>query len=416
MKNKDLEKKIRSSVSPDKDRIWAKVQSQIPCDVEISGEAVTNNGNTRVSFKNRRNLIYTITALFLALAIALAVVIPLVTKRGGLKDFSGSFYIDINPSVQVSVDADGKVTDVTALNDDASVMLFKTDISTLKGKSAEEVADEIWQLAIATGYIKPSLKDNAVLITGSLTNEKLNAEFGQKIKNRLVQTIRNKGVYCAVLTDKVNNSLQSEADGYGISVSKYQLIKYAISLGVNIDVNSYATITVRELNNLIQQQGKRIEKLGDSVNAILENAEDLLDEFEDIVEDSLIKILLENVEEILDTIEDHLEDGNILSQIIFDSLTSNLTSINNNLESLEDEYSDFVARWQEAYNQLGDLKDTIDNAKSDFEQKYNEYVAEVTEYQKPDNFDDDYEDWLEEFYDYYRENWDDKKNNWHPHS
>ena len=75
--------------------------------------------------------------------------------------------VDINPSVELMVDADNKVVSVTALNDDAAVILQGT---AFVGKTSDEAVQAVVQVAAETGYIakgEVSADENKVEITVS---------------------------------------------------------------------------------------------------------------------------------------------------------------------------------------------------------------------------------------------------------
>lgn len=75
--------------------------------------------------------------------------------------------VDINPSVELMVDADNKVVSVTALNDDAAVILQGT---AFVGKTSDEAVQAVVQVATETGYIvkgEVSADENKVEITVS---------------------------------------------------------------------------------------------------------------------------------------------------------------------------------------------------------------------------------------------------------
>ncbi len=58
--------------------------------------------------------------------------------------------VDINPSVELMVDKDNKVVSVTALNDDAAIILQGT---AFVGKTSDEVVKGVVEVATETGYI-----------------------------------------------------------------------------------------------------------------------------------------------------------------------------------------------------------------------------------------------------------------------
>ena len=75
--------------------------------------------------------------------------------------------VEINPQVELMVDADNKVVSVTALNDDAAVILQGT---AFVGKTSEEAVKGVVEVATETGYIVKSeveAGDNEIKITVS---------------------------------------------------------------------------------------------------------------------------------------------------------------------------------------------------------------------------------------------------------
>ena len=279
MRNKDIEKNIKTTISSSKERVWNRIEKEIfQQETTTELETATVNGNGSITLGKNKPIIYTLFALLIALVVAVGVCIPRFFKNS--LDYSGSFFIDINPSVQVMIDKDGLVTEVLPLNQDALVLL--QGLSEYKGKSSEEVAVDVWELAYKTGYISPTKKDNAVLVTGSLANENLNEKFGLKIKEQLTAKIKEKGVYCAVLTDTLNVDVKQKAEEIGISASKYQLIKSATNMGVKIDETEYKDISVTEINERIKEFGKKLNDYGgtsyeDALKDIQNNVEEQIE-------------------------------------------------------------------------------------------------------------------------------------------
>ncbi len=433
MKNKDIEKNIRLAVSPEKDRIWAKIEEKTfgqPAQTLVTATA-NGNGNS-VVYNGKRNVLISIGVVFLAVIIAICCFIP--NFIGTALDYTGSFFIDINPSIQVSVDKDGKVTDVVGVNQDALVLLQGANKENMLGKSGEEVACEIWDLAFTAGYILPTQRDNAVLVTGSLDDENQNLQFGAKIKDYLTKHSKDKGVYCAVITKGLDNSSASQAESLGISPSKYQIILTAQALGVNISENEYKTISIKEINKRVLTLGKTLEDFGgkdykEVYEGIEEYVEELKEELLDGIADTLEflenvaetlpngEILEDEIEvltEILDDIEDNSEEGRSTDQL-FELLSQNLEG----LTLLGEEFGYHVAYLKilvdEVKEKFDQLALQVDGAKQRLKAEYDELVERNREncnHQKPERFDDDYDEWLSGVEDDFRQNWEERKNEW----
>ncbi len=427
MKNKDLEKQICKSISPAKDKIWNKIENEIFTSTAVELETVTETGRGG-SVVNRKKpiLLFAVCGALLALIVGLCFLIPKLLPNG-VKDFSGSFYIDINPSVQVTVDKDGNATEIIPLNQDAIILMQGVDRQTLIGKSGEQVANEIWGLAFEAGFISTANgvdSKNAILITGSLKDDNLNGEYSQKIKTYLTGKIKERGVFCAVITDKLNSNVSENQ--YGISDSKYQLIKTAISLGVVIDESEYAAITVSEINARISTLGRKLEEFG---------SKDVADEFEDLIENSLrgVERVLEGIEEfienmpdfiqremqvkveILDDILDDIEDGFVSGRDL-DAVITEFNQTADELGEYDVEVQTLKLALQAVQPELERILGAIGEIKNNLQGKFEEYREanrpNINGHIKPEDFEDMYEDWLEEKYEDYRENWDDRKHEW----
>ena len=438
MKNRDIEKNIKKTISASKERIWDKVEKQIFDRESTSLEMVSANGNQRVAIKNNKTLIYSMIAIFLAIVVSLSIFLPKFFKKSF--DYTGSFFIDINPSIQVMVDKDGLVTEVVPLNEDALVVL--QGLSGYEGKSGEAVAIAVFELAYKSGYISPTQKDNAVLVTGALIDESLSQEISLKIKDALTKKIKEKGVYCAVLTDKLNHSIKQTAEELGVAPSKYQLIKSAIEMGVKIDQTEYATISVSEINKRIKEFGTKLNDYGGKdFGAILEQIQQYVDGQLDVVvsilEESIIntreylsqinndyfehpqKNLIERDLDILDELLekfDDIADGDVNAKALFDKLDATIKSISQKDELIAMQFDILKPMVNQVIEKYEDVAQQIVLAKEMIIQKYNQFIAEneqkINEHVKEDGFEEKYEDWLEEVYENFQENWDKNKQDW----
>lgn len=90
--------------------------------------------------------------LVIAVVLVAALLCSAFVGCSGAKDDNGKTYVsvDINPSVNMVIDEEGKVESVEAANEDAQVMLYG---EVLVGKTAEEAFELIANLAVECGYL-----------------------------------------------------------------------------------------------------------------------------------------------------------------------------------------------------------------------------------------------------------------------
>ena len=116
--------------------------------------------------------------------------------------------VDINPSVELMVDKDNKVISVTALNDDAAVILQGE--ASIVGKESDDAVKAIVSLATDTGYIvkgEVSADENTVKISVS-GDTKWAKDLAKDAEKKVNQFFKDSGI--AGTVEKVD-ALTSDA-------------------------------------------------------------------------------------------------------------------------------------------------------------------------------------------------------------
>ena len=101
----------------------------------------------------------------LAPAMAAALTLPLFAACGKDGEAKAETYvgIDVNPSLSLVLDGDGKVLSVLADNEDAQVLLYGEDLT---GMTAEEAAEKIASLSVELGYLNDENKGVSITVEG----------------------------------------------------------------------------------------------------------------------------------------------------------------------------------------------------------------------------------------------------------
>lgn len=194
--------------------------------------------------------------------------------------------IDINPSIEIITGKDGLVEEVSALNEDAEILLVGTDFT---GKSVEEVSEAIVELANELGYID-SEQDNALIITAEAENADETEELETKLEQRIKRFARRKAIRLAVIKARLaaSEELKQQAEELGISVGKLKLISFAMSLDEDLVLEEAADMSVRELLAIIKAARKEYKLYKD----------ELKDTYFDIKEELKIKFFQARVQAI----------------------------------------------------------------------------------------------------------------------
>ena len=126
--------------------------------------------------------------------------------------------VDINPSVEFTLDKDNKIVSVTALNDDGAVLISGT---AFVGKTAEDGAKLVVELATQQGYLvkgEASKTDGEVKIAVS-GNAETAKKIYESVKGKVDKYIKDSGIGAAV----------EEGKAKGVE----ELRKMAIAMGLD---------------------------------------------------------------------------------------------------------------------------------------------------------------------------------------
>lgn len=200
--------------------------------------------------------------------------------------------IDINPSVQLSLNEGDEVVEVLALNEDADIILSDIEI---EGLGINEAVDLIIDSATESGYIDELSEDNVVTVTGYDLNEKANDGIQNKVKKRIEEKLERKGIFGEVVVAVMTDELKNEAKQYEISNGKMLLIQKAYIVDNNLDKEELANMTIKEIQTRIKESVKeRYKDKGIDLDKIKSNFKEAKQE--------KIKEAVKNVEKKVDEI------------------------------------------------------------------------------------------------------------------
>ena len=106
--------------------------------------------------------------------------------------------IDVNPSFEIIVDEEKKVVSITALNDDASVLLYG---EVFVGKTIEEVTNTIMNLSVELGYVAEQAEEKIQISVSGATDFKEDLE--KEISKTIEKTLEDANI--EVVVEKVES-------------------------------------------------------------------------------------------------------------------------------------------------------------------------------------------------------------------
>ncbi len=151
--------------------------------------------------------------------------------------------IDVNPSIELTINRKNKVIDVFANNDDGNKILNNMD---LKGSDMNVAINALIGSMVKNGYIDELA--NSILISVEGNSDEENEKLRQEIVNELNAYLVNNNF--SIVSQTVSNEaeLESIANEYNISLGKAQLIKDIIANNNLLTYDQLANLSINELN------------------------------------------------------------------------------------------------------------------------------------------------------------------------
>lgn len=186
------------------------------------------------------------------------------------------YTIDINPSIELAVTADGKVVKATGLNQDGTKLLAQVEAKTqLEGLAAEAAASLIAQAAVEAGYVAPG-EENEIVITvtgvaegsggtsviedvyqqpGPTSNDGENANGGagddsdadrDGVCQAVYRTMQQARLQIRLHFMAMRQEMRQKAQELGLSVGKYALLLEAQKQGLEITAEDLKAKSARQ--------------------------------------------------------------------------------------------------------------------------------------------------------------------------
>ena len=170
----------------------------------------------------------------------------MLTKTFAAEDYR--IILDINPSIEISVDENNNIKDFVGLNDDGSKVL---DGMKIKGEATDDALKTVISEVVDQGYI--SAEANSVLVSIEGVDESKSDEIKEDIAQCISQTLTEKSLDGAIVVQVIpsdDESLASISETYGISEGKAQLINQIITQNKFHTFEELAELSIHELNLL----------------------------------------------------------------------------------------------------------------------------------------------------------------------
>lgn len=241
MNNREVEKKIKKA--------YSHITAPDMID-SILFDCETRKGNIVMMEKKHK------TPLFKGLALA-SMVLVLAVGIFGFNYYETNYKtvstiaFDVNPSIEIKVNGNDRVLEVTALNDDAALVIGDMD---LKGSDLDVAVNALIGSMIRNGYLSDLA--NSILISVENNDPEKAAQLQKQLSDEIASLISTNNFDGAILSQSITEDKQVRAlaDQYEITMGKAQLIQQVLAVNPLYTFENLSKLTINELNLLINGQ------------------------------------------------------------------------------------------------------------------------------------------------------------------
>lgn len=153
--------------------------------------------------------------------------------------------VDVNPSIEISVNAGEKVLGVNPLNDDAKLIVGDMDF---KGSSLEVTLNALIGSMLRNGYISEA--KNSILLSVDNTNKAKGEELKTKLTAEIDKILSREQVSGAIISTAIggDSEVARLAEEYGITQGKAKLIKEITEKNERYSFKDLVSLSINELN------------------------------------------------------------------------------------------------------------------------------------------------------------------------
>lgn len=171
---------------------------------------------------------------------------------------------DVNPSIELKVNKNEKVTSVVALNEDAKKVIDDMD---LKNVDLNVVVNALVGSMLKNGYL--SIDSNSILVSVKNKDQKESERLQKEISEEISALLKASSIDGSILTQDYSEDkdLTKLSNSNNISIGKAKLISRVIeakvtnSKGELYTFESLANLSINELNVLLNERKTKVENV-----------------------------------------------------------------------------------------------------------------------------------------------------------
>ncbi|HQQ89926.1 MAG TPA: hypothetical protein PLU82_06870, partial [Oscillospiraceae bacterium] len=176
--------------------------------------------------------------------------------------------MDINPSIEIGINAFGKVVSVEAYNEDGLKVIGKNKYF---NQSVKDTVAALVKGAAEEGFIDED-GGSVIALTAESENEEVAAELQESSEEGAQEALEENEASAEIYANCSDLELREEAKELGISPGKLKLIRVLQTLDPNITVDDYKDAKVRDIfakaNELLEASGSDFRQFGEYIGSM----------------------------------------------------------------------------------------------------------------------------------------------------
>ncbi len=151
--------------------------------------------------------------------------------------------LDINPGIELTVNALGRVIGAEAMNGDGETVLAEEQV---RNSSVESAVRALVRTAHEKGFIRAD-GSSAIAVTAASDKAGIAVRLEREAARGAELALEDTGSFAAVYENRISLAVRSEASAAGLSPGKYQLIRMLQAMDPAIEMKQYRDATVSEI-------------------------------------------------------------------------------------------------------------------------------------------------------------------------
>ena len=234
MKNQDVEQRLKKDVE------------EITPNVIDSALEKCGGVSQREKIRKRQPRVWQICAAAAAVLVLIIGGAFFISNPNAVDSVIG---LDVNPSLEISINKNERVLSVTAVNDDALNILDGMDLA---GTDLKVAVNALIGSMYTNGYI--SENQNSVLVSVKSGSQERGEALKQELLAYVESALKDKQVEGAVVSLNIaqSDTLGQLAQSWGVSQGKATLIEAILAADPSQNAEELAKLSINELNLLAQ--------------------------------------------------------------------------------------------------------------------------------------------------------------------